>query len=113
MSVKLAPRYRGRIADLSTTFFVLGFSTFLVSCIDYSRLGRFAHSTGRLDDVLIPQCITRKTVTHILFLIAIASYLVIKIIGFVARVPRLIDMYRFYTYLLKIEDVSCAGTVFS
>lgn len=86
---------------------MLGFSTFLVSCIDYSRLGRFAHSTGRLDDVLIPQCITRKTVTHILFLVVIAAFLVIKLIGFVARVPRLIDMYRFYTYLLKIEDVSC------
>lgn len=84
---------------------MLGFSTFLVSCIDYSKLGRFAHTTGRLDDVLIPQCITRKTFTHIMFLFAIVAFLAVKLLGFVTRVPRLIDMYRFYTYLLKIEDV--------
>jgi autophagy-related protein 9 len=46
----------------STTFFVVAFSTFLLSCIDYSKLTASVdgpNAIGRLDDVLIGQCLTR------------------------------------------------------
>jgi autophagy-related protein 9 len=46
----------------STTFFVIGFSTFLFSCIDYSKLSRELAgpgAVGRLEDVLVPQCLAR------------------------------------------------------
>jgi hypothetical protein len=45
-----------------TTFFVIGFSTFLMSCIDYSKLSSDLagpNAIERLDDVLIGQCLTR------------------------------------------------------
>jgi len=49
-------------AKYRTTFFVIAFSTFLNSCIDYSALGSTTSGTdsiGHLDDVLIGQCLTR------------------------------------------------------
>jgi hypothetical protein len=45
----------------STTFFVIGFSTFLFSCIDYSLLSHELSGPdgiGRLDDVLVGSCLT-------------------------------------------------------
>jgi hypothetical protein len=46
---------------IRTTFFVIGFSTFLFSCIDYSLLSHELSGPdgiGRLDDVLVGSCLT-------------------------------------------------------
>lgn len=52
----------GQEADSSTIAFVIGFFKFLTSCVDYGRLLSF-HSAGgehgRLNDVLVGQCMRR------------------------------------------------------
>lgn len=43
-----------------TNLFVVGFSTFLISCIDYSKLTHSTDGTvGHLGDVLVQHCIVR------------------------------------------------------
>ncbi|CAG8433355.1 1564_t:CDS:10 [Diversispora eburnea] len=76
-----------RFLNVLTLGFVMGFSTFLLGCVDYS-LVRHSHS---LTEVIIPKCLS-----HIFWMF--------QIIRFLLDIPRLIDMYNFYTYLLKIED---------
>jgi hypothetical protein len=58
----LAAQTRSRCTTLTsrTTFFVIGFSTFLLSCIDYPKLwSTNGETVGKLDDVLIEKCLIR------------------------------------------------------
>nr|XP_019045197.1 autophagy-like protein 9 [Kwoniella bestiolae CBS 10118]OCF24127.1 autophagy-like protein 9 [Kwoniella bestiolae CBS 10118] len=96
-----------RALNLLTTFFVIAFSTFLTSCIDYKRLWSEASgpdAIARLDDVLIEKCIIRSSFPHMLFLVIITAFFVFQLSSFVFSLPRLLEMYRFYTYLLGIPD---------
>ncbi|OCF37334.1 autophagy-like protein 9 [Kwoniella heveanensis BCC8398] len=96
-----------RILNLLTTFFVIGFSTFLSSCIDYSRLTSTTSdpdSVGRLNDVLIDQCITKASFPHMLFVVIATGFYVFQLASFILSIPRLLEMYRFYTHLLRIPD---------
>ena len=45
----------------------------------------------------------------LLFFLLFGAFYVMRIITFVLEVMRLVDMYRFYTYLLKIPDVSTSN----
>jgi autophagy-related protein 9 len=91
--------------NLLTIGFVIGFSTFLFGCIDYSRI-RPDHVT-RLSDIVIPHCISRFSGFTLLFFILFIAFYVWQIFNFAVDVLRLVDMYNFYTYLLKIpnEDI--------
>ena len=40
-----------------------------------------------------------------LFIFSVAAFYVFQLITFALSLPRLIDMYRFYTYLLGVPDV--------
>ncbi|WVO15865.1 hypothetical protein L204_103527 [Cryptococcus depauperatus] len=96
-----------RVLNLLTTFFVIAFSTFLISCIDYSKLVRSAsgpNTVGRLEDVLIGQCLTRGSLTHMLFIFILSAFFIFQLASFIFSMPRLIEMYRFYTHLLGIPD---------
>ncbi|WVQ96605.1 hypothetical protein IAU59_003710 [Kwoniella sp. CBS 9459] len=96
-----------RILNLLTTFFVIGFSTFLSSCIDYSKLTSTTSgpdSVGRLKDVLIDQCITKASFPHMLFIVIVTGFYIFQLASFVLSIPRLLEMYRFYTHLLGIPD---------
>lgn len=107
----------------STIGFVIGFSTFLLGCVDYSSLRRHSHS--RLSDVIVPHCVSRSvaqlTLTYqnvkvsrlyrfsgftLLFFLLFTAFYVWQIITFLLGIQRLVDMYKFYTHLLKIPDVS-------
>lgn len=105
----------------STVGFVIGFSTFLLRCVDYSRV-RSDHVT-RLSDIVVERCVSRcvylitplacSILFHfrrfsgftLLFFLLFCAFYVWQIALFVLSVMRLMDMYRFYTYLLQIPDV--------
>ncbi|WWD05169.1 hypothetical protein V865_003242 [Kwoniella europaea PYCC6329] len=96
-----------RALNLLTTFFVIAFSTFLTSCIDYKKLWSEASgpdAIARLDDVLIEKCIIRASFPHMLFMIIISAFFIFQLSSFVLSLPKLLEMYRFYTYLLGIPD---------
>lgn len=104
-----------------TMGFVIGFSTFLLGCVDYSRLQH--GSAMHLSDIIVHNCVSRCAVSYIsgrkiltpsprfsglsfLFFLLFLAFYIWQIISFILDIHRLIDMYHFYTYLLKIPDVS-------
>ncbi|KAF8261690.1 autophagy protein Apg9-domain-containing protein [Lactarius quietus] len=88
--------------NLLTVGFVIGFSTFLLRCVDYSRV-RADHVT-RLSDIVVDRCVSRFSGFTLLFFLLFCAFYVWQIALFVLSVMRLVDMYRFYTYLLQIPD---------
>ncbi|KAF9500576.1 APG9-domain-containing protein [Pleurotus eryngii] len=88
--------------NLLTVGFVIGFSTFLLGCIDYSII-RHGNPT-RLSEAVIDHCVSRFSGFTLLFFILFAAFYLWQILQFVLDVVRLSDMYHFYTYLLKIPD---------
>lgn len=88
--------------NLLTVGFVIGFSTFLLGCIDYSRI--VPDKSLRLSDVVVKHCVARFSgFTWLFFLLFIAFY-IWQIVTFALGIMRLVDMYNFFTYLLKIPD---------
>ncbi|KAJ7510163.1 putative transmembrane protein [Mycena galericulata] len=88
--------------NLLTVGFVIGFSTFLLGCVDYSRI---RHETSmKLADVVVDRCVSRFSGFTLLFFILFIAFYVWQIVTFVLGVFRLVDMYNFFTHLLKIPD---------
>ncbi|KAI6036470.1 putative transmembrane protein [Pisolithus microcarpus] len=88
--------------NLLTVGFVIGFSSFLLGCIDYSRLGQ--HDATRLSDIVVDHCVTKISGFTLFVFLLFAAFYVWQIIAFVFDVMRLADMYSFYTHLLRIPD---------
>ncbi|POG80356.1 autophagy protein Apg9-domain-containing protein [Rhizophagus irregularis DAOM 181602=DAOM 197198] len=89
-----------RFLNLLTIGFVLGFSTFLLGCVDYSLV----RSSDSLSRVIIPSCIGQLSGWTKLFLVLVTCIWIWTIVRFVLDIRGLIDMYNFYTYLLDIPD---------
>ncbi|KAF9211821.1 autophagy protein atg9 [Podila verticillata] len=89
-----------RCLNLLTFAFVIGFSTFLVGCVDYPRLRHSRH----LDEVLIPQCFHKLSSATVIVLLLFAAFWIGQLTRFIYDVPELSDMCNFYTYLLQIPD---------
>ncbi|KAF9246404.1 putative transmembrane protein [Melanogaster broomeanus] len=88
--------------NLLTVGFVISFSTFLLGCIDYGRITR--DNVNHLSDVVIDHCVTKFSGFTLLFFLLFTAFYIWQIISFVFEVMRLVDMYNFYTYLLRIPD---------
>ncbi|KAG6844926.1 hypothetical protein H0H87_002410 [Tephrocybe sp. NHM501043] len=88
--------------NLLTVGFVIGFSTFLLGCIDYSQI-RHGKPT-QLSHVVIDRCVSRFSGFTLLFFILFTAFYIWQIVAFVLGTMRLVDMYNFYTHLLKIPD---------
>ncbi|PFH54263.1 hypothetical protein AMATHDRAFT_135335 [Amanita thiersii Skay4041] len=88
--------------NLLTVGFVIGFSTFLLGCIDYSRIRH--EGAMRLTDVIVPRCVSRFSGATLLLFLLFTAFYIWQIIAFVKSVRRLVDMYNFYTHLLGIPD---------
>ncbi|KAH8099544.1 APG9-domain-containing protein [Cristinia sonorae] len=88
--------------NLLTIGFVIGFSTFLLGCVDYSRIR--PEQATRLSEVVVPYCVSRFSGFTLLFFLLFTSFFIWQIVTYVLSVVRLMDMYRFYTYLLRIPD---------
>ncbi|TFL02983.1 autophagy protein Apg9-domain-containing protein [Pterulicium gracile] len=91
--------------NLLTIGFVIGFSTFLLGCIDYPRIR--PDRVTRLSDVVVQHCVAQFSGFTLLFFILFIVFYVWQVFTFAVGVMRLVDMYNFYTYLLKIpnEDI--------
>ncbi|KAG6862073.1 hypothetical protein C0995_007203 [Termitomyces sp. Mi166 len=88
--------------NLLTVGFVIGFSTFLLGCVDYSKI-RHGKPT-QLSHVVIDRCVSRFSGFTLLFFILFTAFYIWQIVVFVLGTMRLVDMYKFYTHLLKIPD---------
>ncbi|KAL1709709.1 putative transmembrane protein [Schizophyllum commune] len=88
--------------NLLTVGFVIAFSTFLIGCVDYSRIK--PEKSTRLSDVVVRQCVSKFSGFTLLFFMLFTAFYVWQIVMFVLGVRRLVDMYHFYTHLLKIPD---------
>lgn len=104
-----------------TVGFVIGFSTFLLGCVDYSRIR--PDGDNRLSDIIVGRCVSRCVFnplgrTHcsahttsrfsgftLIFFILFTAFFAWQLVTFALGIIRLVDMYRFYTYLLHIPDV--------
>ncbi|KAJ3774233.1 putative transmembrane protein [Lentinula raphanica] len=88
--------------NLLTVGFVIGFSTFLIGCIDYSKI--HPDKQMRLSEAIVDRCVSKFSGFTLLFFILFAAFYIWQIATFVLGVMRLVDMYNFYTHLLKIPD---------
>ncbi|BEI80500.1 hypothetical protein CcaverHIS002_0110290 [Cutaneotrichosporon cavernicola] len=96
-----------QVLNLITIGFVIGFFKFLTSCVDYGKLLSF-HSDfgehGRLNDVLVNQCMARGGFFHWVFFISGCAFFVLRLLFFIRNIPRLNALWRFYTHLLGVQD---------
>ncbi|KAI0362531.1 APG9-domain-containing protein [Trametes cingulata] len=88
--------------NLLTVGFVIGFSTFLLGCVDYSRIRH--DKVTRLSEVVVKRCVSRFSGFTLLFFMLFTAFFVWQLVSYVLSMMRLVDMYRFYTYLLHIPD---------
>ncbi|KZT70066.1 APG9-domain-containing protein [Daedalea quercina L-15889] len=88
--------------NLLTAGFVIGFSTFLLGCVDYSRIR--PDKVTRLGDVIVGRCVSRFSGFTFLFFVLFTAFFVWQIANYALGILRLVDMYRFYTHLLHIPD---------
>jgi len=80
--------------------FVVAFSTFLTSCIDYKKVPQ----SKTMSDILIPRC-TKKMSGTANFLIWVFAFLwICKLFQYCYEFRRLMHMQSFYHYLLDISD---------
>ncbi|KAG1180137.1 hypothetical protein G6F70_006586 [Rhizopus microsporus] len=89
-----------RLLNLLTLSFMIVFSTFLVGCVNYSEIP----SSHSLDQVIVPQCLSKLSTTKFLYLIMFVLWWLWQAIRFVTDIPALKEMYNFYTILLNIPD---------
>ncbi|EIW60231.1 APG9-domain-containing protein [Trametes versicolor FP-101664 SS1] len=88
--------------NLLTVGFVIGFSTFLLGCVDYSRIRH--DKVTRLSEVVVKRCVSRFSGFTLLFFVLFTAFFVWQLVSYVLNMLRLVDMYRFYTHLLHIPD---------
>lgn len=89
-----------RALNMATILFVVSFSTYLSTCIDYSKI----RSSSRLEDVQYPQCASRLSgfTTFLLWLFSLFWF--IKLTQYVHDIRRLADLKNFYYHLLEISE---------
>lgn len=95
--------------NLLTVGFVIAFSTFLLGCVEYSRIRE--DKTTRLSEVVVDRCVSKFSGFTLLFFLLFAAFYVWQIISFVFEVMRLVNMYKFYTYLLRVPDADISTIV--
>ncbi|KAI8646837.1 autophagy protein Apg9-domain-containing protein [Parasitella parasitica] len=89
-----------RLLNLLTLAFIIIFSTFLIGCINYSEIT----SQHTLADVIEPQCLSRLSVTKLLFLSIFIIWWCWQALRFITDLPMLREMHNFYTHLLLVPD---------
>ncbi|KAI9337664.1 autophagy protein Apg9-domain-containing protein [Pilaira anomala] len=89
-----------RLLNLLTLAFIIMFSTFLIGCINYSEIT----SHHKLSEVVEPQCLSKLSITKVLFLCIFIAWWIWQGIRFITDIPMLKEMHNFYTHLLLIPD---------
>ncbi|KAL4920326.1 autophagy protein Apg9-domain-containing protein [Aspergillus aurantiobrunneus] len=89
-----------RILSILTFAFIVGFTTFLTSCIDYHRV-RWSKT---LDQILIPKCISKMSMSSTFLLWLLCLFWIGKVFQLLLDIRRLRNMHDFYHYLLGVSD---------
>lgn len=89
-----------RLLNLLTLAFVVGFSTFLTTCIDFGKI----RSSHRMSEILIPKCTKNMSSTTSLLIWLFAFFWIGKSFQYLLDIRRLQHMHNFYRYLLEIPD---------
>ncbi|KAL8684073.1 MAG: hypothetical protein Q9186_000104 [Xanthomendoza sp. 1 TL-2023] len=89
-----------RLLNLLTLAFVVGFSTFLTSCIDFGKV----RSSHKMSEILIPKCTKNMSSTTNLLIWLFAFFWVGKSFQYLMDIRRLQHMHNFFRYLLDIPD---------
>ncbi|KAL8735572.1 MAG: hypothetical protein Q9166_000741 [cf. Caloplaca sp. 2 TL-2023] len=89
-----------RLLNLLTLAFVVGFSTFLTSCIDFTKV----RSSHKMSEILIPKCTQNMSSTTNMLIWLFAFFWVGKSFQYLLDIRRLQHMHNFYRYLLEIPD---------
>lgn len=89
-----------RAIGLLNFAFIVGFSTFLTNCVDYSNV----RGSRTLDDILIKRCTTKMSTTSTLFLWILTCFWIERAFRYLLDIRRLKHMHDFYYYLLGISD---------
>jgi len=94
------PIMLSKVIGLLTLLFVVGFSTFLTSCVDYSSIP----TSKTLSQILIPQC-TLKMSAFSNFLIWLFSLTwIMRFVYGLLDIRRLWQLHDFYLHLLGVPD---------
>ncbi|CCH44577.1 Autophagy-related protein [Wickerhamomyces ciferrii] len=91
-----------RTLDLATLAFVVYFSTYLSTCIDYSKLSD-SH-TKSLDQIRVDQCYSKIHAFPKFMLWLFYIYFALKVVQIYLDAKALKDIHQFYKYLLDISD---------
>lgn len=86
--------------NILTIGFVIGFSTFLFGCIDYTKIQQH----GQLSNIIVPQCVSRFSAFGFLAFIAFLAVYGLQITRFILGLKRLHTMHLFFTELLEIPE---------
>ncbi|UZJ52110.1 hypothetical protein CBS101457_001430 [Exobasidium rhododendri] len=89
-----------KVLNLLTIAFVIGFSTFLVGCVDYSQIKH----DGKLSDVIVDRCFSRFSGLSFFALVAFVLAYGLQVVRFGLGFSKLVAMSRFYGHLLNIPD---------
>lgn len=89
-----------RVLNMATIMFVVVFSTYLGSCIDYSKI-RYSRT---LDQVHVDQCYAKLGSLHVFVLWSFFVLWFMKLFQYVKDIRRLVDMKSFYQELLEIDE---------
>jgi autophagy-related protein 9 len=79
---------------------VVGFTTFLSSCINYNQVRR----SKSLDDILVQKCMTKISTSTTLLLWLLTFFWIGKLAQYILDIRRLRHMHDFYHHLLGITD---------
>ncbi|KAH3683681.1 hypothetical protein WICPIJ_005365 [Wickerhamomyces pijperi] len=88
--------------DLATLVFVVYFSTYLTTCIDYSKLK--LPTTRGLQDITVDQCFSNISFSGKFCLSFLFIYFILKLVQLYVDAKDLVEIHNFYKYLLEITD---------
>lgn len=89
-----------RLCNLMTVGFVIGFSFFLMGCIDYSIL----RSSHHLHEVVVPQCVSKSSGLTLLLILGFSGYYSWRVLRFGQEISKLWKMHEFFTELLEVSE---------
>lgn len=89
-----------RALQMATIAFVVWFSTYIYSCIDYTQL---RHATS-FSEARVPRCIARISWFHYLSLWLFSAVWMLKLFQYIGDIRNLWEMHEFYYHLLHISE---------
>ncbi|GAA5912920.1 autophagy protein ATG9 [Sporobolomyces salmoneus] len=89
-----------RVLNLLTVGWVIGFSTFLSSCVDYKKLWK----AERLSNAVVEKCVSRLSGFSFLAFVLFVGFYAWRVAEFGLEVRKLWEMHEFYTELLEVPE---------